>query len=226
MSIHAGEVTEIQLDSGGNLTAWISCPPHATPAPGQYVTTVGGDSVLPVPLFLAKRSDNGFLAAPPIPSNWTPGTGLQLRGPLGKGFQIPAQAQRLAFVAVGSTCARLLPLAHQALQDDRSVALFTDAPLPPIPLALEAHPLSALPEFTSWADFLAVDLPMKALPRLREIFGLALEGYLPCQGQALVLAPMPCGTLADCGVCALRVRGTWKLACNEGPVFNLNDLEW
>lgn len=226
MSIHAGEVTEIQLDSGGNLVAWISCPPQVIPAPGQYVITVGGDSVLPASLFSGKRSDNGFLAAPPVPSNWTPGTEVQLRGPLGKGFQLPAQAQRLAFAAMDSTSARLLPLAHQALKDNRSVALFTDAPLPPIPLALEVHPLSALPEFISWADFLAVDLPVQALPRLRETFGLSPEGYLPCLGQALVLAQMPCGTLADCGVCALKVRGTWKLACKEGPVFKLNDLEW
>jgi len=226
MRVHTGEVTEIQLDSAGNLAAWISCPPQAIPAPGQYVTTIGGDSVLPAPLFLAKRSHNGFLTAPPVAPYWTPGTRLQLRGPLGKGFQIPAYAHRLAFVAMGGTSARLMPLTHQALQDDRSVALFTDAPLPPIPLALEAHPLSALPEFISWADFLAFDLPMQALPRLRETIGLSPQGYLPCQGQALVLAPMPCGALADCGVCALQVRGNWKLACKEGPVFNLNDLDW
>jgi hypothetical protein len=226
MSLHTGEVTEIQLDSSGNMAAWITCPPQAIPAPGQYIITAGGDTVLPTPLFSGKHSINGFLAAPPVPSHWVPGTGLQLRGPLGNGFQIPSHAQRLAFVAVEGTSARLLPLAHQALGDNRSVALFTDAPLPPIPLALEVHPLSALPEFISWADFLAVDLPMQALPRLRQVFCLSPEERLPCQGQALVLAPMPCGTLADCGVCALKVRGTWELACKEGPVFNLNELDW
>jgi hypothetical protein len=132
----------------------------------------------------------------------------------------------LAFVTLEGTSARLLPLAHQALADNRSAALFTDAPLPPIPLALEAHPLNALPEFISWADYLAVDLPMQALPRLRQVFCLSPEEHFPCQGQVLVLAPMPCGTLADCGVCALKVRGTWKLACKDGPVFKLDELDW
>jgi hypothetical protein len=181
---------------------------------------------LPIPLFLGKRADNGFLTAPPVPSVWTPGTQLQLRGPLGKGFQIPTNSLKLAFVAMDTSSARLLPLAYQTLQEKRSVALFTDAPLPALPLALEAHPLNALNEFISWADFLVIDLPIQAIPRLRHTFGLAPQEYLPCQGQVLVLAPMPCGTLADCGVCALKVRNTWQLVCQDGPVFNLNDLEW
>jgi hypothetical protein len=226
MRVHSGEITEIQLDSGGDLAAWIACPPEAIPDPGQYLISVGDESILPIPLFPAKRADHGFLTAPTIPPDWVPGTSLQLRGPIGKGFQIPSHVQRLAFVAMDGTSARLLPLVYQALQEDRSVALFTDAPLPSLPLALEAHPLSVLPEFISWADFLAVDLPMQALPHLRQTFSLASQEYLPCPGQALILAPMPCGTLADCGVCALQVRNTWKLVCKDGPVFNLNDLEW
>ena len=71
-----------------------------------------------------------------------------------------------------------------------------------------------------------VDLDLETLSRLRELLGLDSESQLSCQCQALVSTPMPCGTLADCGVCALLVRKTWKLACKDGPVFNLNDLEW
>ena len=226
MRLHSGEITEIQLDRSGNLVAWVSCPPEAIPEPGQYLLSIDSASVLPIPLFLSKRADNGFLTAPPVPSVWVPGTRLQLHSPLGRGFQIPANSLKLAFVAMDGTSARLLPLAHQALREARAVALFTDTPLPALPLAIEAHPLNALPEFMSWADFLAVDLPMQALPRLRQTFGLAPQEHLLCQGQALVLASMPCGTLAECGVCALKVRNTWQLACKDGPVFNLKDLEW
>ena len=226
MRLHSGQVTEIQLDSSGKLAAWISCPQEAIPGPGQYLMAMDNDSILPTPLFLGTRVDNGFLTAPSIPTGWAPGTRLQLRGPLGKGFHIPTSALKLAFVALTDTSARLLSLIRPALNEDRSVALFTDTPLPPIPSDLEAHPLETLPEFISWADFLAVDLSIQDLPRLRQTFGLTPQEYLTCRGQALVLAPMPCGTLADCGVCALKVRNTWKLVCKDGPVFNLKDLEW
>jgi NAD(P)H-flavin reductase len=40
----------------------------------------------------------------------------------------------------------------------------------------------------------------------------------------LVVAPMPCGGLAECGVCAVTTRRGWKLACKDGPVFDLGEL--
>jgi len=226
MGVHSGQITELRLDNAGNQAAWISCPSEAIPEPGQYLVADDGDAVVPVNLFLSKRYSNGFLAAPPVPPHWTPGTRLRLRGPLGHGFHIPANAHRFALISVTSTSAYLLPLVVQALSADRSVALFTDDSLPPVPLALEVHPLSVLPEFISWADFLAVVLPVEDLPHLRALFGLTPQDQLSCHAQVLVLLPMPCATLAECGVCAIPFRRIWKLACKDGPVFNLNDLEW
>jgi len=49
-------------------------------------------------------------------------------------------------------------------------------------------------------------------------------GALPCPAQALVHQIMPCGALAGCGACAVETRLGWKLACNDGPVFDLIDL--
>jgi hypothetical protein len=226
MGVYSGQITELQLDNAGNQTAWISCPPEAIPDPGQYLVADDSNAVVPANLFLSKRSSNGFLVAPPVPPHWTPGTRLRLRGPLGHGFHIPANARRLALITMTSTSAYLLPLVDQALSADRSVALFTDDPLPPVPLALEVHPLSVLPEFISWADFLAGVLTLEDLPHLRAVFGLAPQDQIPCHAQALVLQPMPCAALAECGVCAIPLRRTWKLACKDGPVFNLNDLDW
>jgi len=37
--------------------------------------------------------------------------------------------------------------------------------------------------------------------------------------------PMPCGGLGDCGLCAVDLKRGWKLACKDGPVFDLNELE-
>jgi NAD(P)H-flavin reductase len=42
----------------------------------------------------------------------------------------------------------------------------------------------------------------------------------------LILAPMPCAGLAECGACAVPARSGWKLACLDGPVFDLRALDW
>jgi NAD(P)H-flavin reductase len=40
------------------------------------------------------------------------------------------------------------------------------------------------------------------------------------------MAAMPCSGLADCGVCAVPARRGYKLACKDGPVFDLDELDW
>ena len=35
---------------------------------------------------------------------------------------------------------------------------------------------------------------------------------------------MPCGGAAECGICAVPFGRGWKLACKDGPVFELNPL--
>jgi NAD(P)H-flavin reductase len=229
MRVFEGRIIEISSDRAGQAAAWVACPRKAVPDPGQYLqawSPTDVDAPLGTPLFPGQSSNQGFLAVAPIPPAWEPGTELYLRGPLGHGFRMPGAARRLALAAVGGSAARLLPLAHQGLQGEAAVALFTDAPLPALPTAMEAYPLSALPESLAWADFLALDLPVERLASLRGNLGLKPGERLPGPAQALVAAAMPCAGLAECGACAVPARRAWKLACRDGPVFDLNDLDW
>ena len=229
MRTYDGRVAEMQLDPAGETSAWIACPPEAVPGPGQYLlawSPADMDATLAAPLFPAQYNPGGFLAAAPIPAFWEPSTALALRGPLGRGFDPPLTARRLALAALGESAARLLPLIPAALGMDAALALFADCPLPLLPSDIEVYPLEALPESLSWADFLALDLNLATLTEVREVLGLEMGQGLPCPAQALVLAPMPCGGAAECGVCAVPAHRSWRLACVEGPVFDLNELMW
>jgi hypothetical protein len=226
-----GVMTETQL-LAGERAGWIACPLEYAPAPGQYLLGCARtvDEALAVPLFAsglaAARDEAGFLAAPPLPPAWLPGQILSLRGPLGRGFHLPGGVRRVALAALGDSFARLLPLARLALEQDAAVTLLGDCALPALPASLEAYPFAALAEALTWADYLALDLPLEALPDLRERLGLAPYAALPCQAQALLFTPMPCGGLAECGVCAAPARRGWKLACKDGPVFDLDEVDW
>jgi dihydroorotate dehydrogenase electron transfer subunit len=181
-------------------------------------------SVLPVNLFTSEVLDDGFLASPPVPFNWVPGKQLRLRGPLGRGFSIPEGVRRIALVAMGNTAARLRPVVNLSIRRDIAVAMFTDQALASLPALVEVNPLSALTDALAWADYLIVDVLLEQLSHLRAALGLSGDALPPCPGQALVLAPMPCAGLADCGVCALPAQRGWKLLCKEGPVVDLNGL--
>jgi ferredoxin len=54
--------------------------------------------------------------------------------------------------------------------------------------------------------------------------GKGYPGAAGCEGQMLIHTPVPCGGMADCGICAVTLRSGWKLACKEGPVFDWKAL--
>lgn len=222
-------VAEIFLD-GGEPAARIACEANLIPAPGRYLLAhaVGSDSALAAALFCSRALADGFLAAPPIPAallpnqglRWTPGTRLWLRGPLGRGFTLPAAARRIALVALDSTPARLLGLIGPAMKQQAAIVLLCEVPPADLPLAVEVQPLSGLGDAQAWADYLAIDLARESLPELKRIRGAAtVHG-----AQALVRTPVPCGGLAECAICTVEARQGRRLACKDGPVFEISEL--
>ncbi len=223
MRNYPGRVAEVKLHLG-EASALIACPGEVVPAAGQYLLASHQGAIQAIPLFLAERWRKGFLAAAPYPGSWAPGTELSLYGPMGRGFHPPADMQRLALIALGDTNARLLPLASASRSDRYNVTLFSDAPLAELPPDLEAFPLHDLQDSFSWADFIVIDTPIENLEDLAEYFSDNVQGLAAKRGQVLVQASMPCSSLGECGVCAVKVTRSWKLTCKDGPVFDLQDL--
>jgi dihydroorotate dehydrogenase electron transfer subunit len=150
---------------------------------------------------------------------------LSLRGPLGRGFQMPPNTRRLALASLDDHPQRLLPLAHQALAQRASVVLYANSATRGLPEEVEVLPPDLLPEAQSWADFMALDARSFSLGGLRERLGLQAHQRPSCTTQVLVITAMPCSGIAECGVCAVTTRNGWALACVDGPVFDFNQLE-
>ena len=221
----AGELSELYLENG--LTGGrILCPHHLIPESGQYLLAhdIASNDPLPAPVFNAGSAPGGFLVAPPIPQTWQPGISLSLRGPLGRGFSLPRSAKRVALAPLGKISARLKPLLVAALEQNASVVLVSDLDLSDLPAEIEIQPVSALAEVAYWADYLAIDTPRENLPGLNEKIGLGEQANVNLEAQVLVFTPLPCGGMANCGVCSVTLRHGWKMACKNGPVFDLKEL--
>jgi dihydroorotate dehydrogenase electron transfer subunit len=237
MQMDTGKISLIQIEPDGNRIAQIRCSPRLLPPPGGYVLAHNPDEPdtplghvlfqvgLPGDMGDASGFDTFSLGS--IPKSWHPGTSLVLRGPLGKGFQLPPALRCLALIALGETAERLLPLIPIALEMKADIAIFSNTLLPPLPPIIEIRSLHAVPEAIEWADFVAIDLPLENIALLRNDFHLDQPAYLPCPAQVLVSTAMPCAGVAECGVCALpRRKKGYAFACKDGPVFNLNELRW
>lgn len=227
-----GQILELILEDGQRYIH-IACPANLVPSPGQYLLAGDGSDVpLPFPLFYTDSAPRGFIAAAPVLNLWNPGLDLRLRGPLGRGFTMPFAARKIGLIAFEASVARLKGLIRPALKQDAAIVLVCDSNLENLPDDVEVQPMSALNDIVEWADYVACDIPRENLQQVREqlteIHKLMIGKARVEQGrnaaQVLIYTPVPCGGVADCGVCAVILRSGWKLACKDGPVFDWNDL--
>ena len=74
-----------------------------------------------------------------------------------------------------------------------------------------------------WADCVCIAGDPATYPALAEAVRETRLGPPPRFAQALVAPPVACGVGA-CRGCAVPVERGFKLACTDGPVFDLLDL--
>jgi NAD(P)H-flavin reductase len=224
MSTGKGQIVELILEDGHRYVR-VACPPNLIPISGQYLlASDGSDSPLPVPLFYTDSAAQGFVAAAPVSSAWIPGLALNLRGPLGRGFSLPSAARRVGLVAFDDSPARLKGLIRQALRQDAAVVLVSSSAPDNLPDDVEVQPLSVLNDILAWADYAAFDIARENLPQLRERLGKLNQLAAGMGAQVLIRTAIPCGGIAECGVCAVTLGSEWKLACKDGPVFDWRDF--
>jgi dihydroorotate dehydrogenase electron transfer subunit len=219
-----GQVVELTLENGLRH-ARISCSANLIPSPGQYLlASDASDSPLPVPIFYTNSAPQGFIAAAPLPDSWNPGHEIYLRGPLGRGFTLPLSARKVGLVAFDDAPSRLGGLIALALKQEAAVVLVCDFAIDTLPDDVEVQPMSALIEILEWADYLAFDVARENLSGLRESLGSMKQAWAWKEAQVLIRTPMPCGGVADCGICAVTLKPGWKMACKDGPVFDLDEI--
>ncbi len=224
MQTGTGQVLELILEEECRHVR-VVCPSSLIPSPGQYLlASDGSDAPLPVPLFHTDSAPEGFIGAGPVPDAWYPNLELYLRGPLGRGFALPSSARKVGLVAFDDSHARLKGLIRPALKQEAAVVLVCNSMPEYLPVDVEVQPLSALPEIAEWADYLACDVGRENLNHLKERLGKLNQRSAGKEAQVLIRTPVPCGGLADCGICAVSLKSDWKLACKEGPVFNWNEV--
>jgi len=218
-----GQVVELILE-GGFRYARISCPAKLIPSPGQYLLagTASSSDLLPVSLFSTESTPESFTAS--APEMWTPGTEVYLRGPLGRGFILPVSVRKVALIAFDVSPARLRGLIQPALKQGAAVVLVCETSEDNLPDAVEVQPLSALNDVFAWADYVAFDISRENLFEIRESLIGVDQMSLKAEAQVLVHTPMPCGGVAECGVCTVTTKSNGKLACKDGPVFDLREI--
>jgi NAD(P)H-flavin reductase len=211
-------------------------------SPGRFALADLGDC-LRTPLFPAILEGETFwIFVPPDhpAAALRSGISIDLIGPLGRGFEVNTAARHLLLVADAIRLPVLLPLA-QTWEASAALVLWapTVAQLYPIhhlPASLEVHIITAdgsaghegsvldlFPDLVRWADCVCVACDAGVYLAMAEVVREVRIKPVKRFAQALIVPPMICGVGA-CQGCAVAVAGGFRLACTDGPVFDLLEL--
>ncbi len=210
-------------------TCALQCPADLNYQPGQYFLATGADQLepLPVVLFPVAKEKSVLIIERPASDAWRVGTALNLRGPLGRGFQVPPGVRRIALVDCRSENRPAALFEHWApafLERGGELAYYSDFPPSGLPTDVEGLPLEQAGEAWKWAEYLAADVDFGSLGRLLKILRPGHDTRLPDKAEVLIRTSMVCGGLAECGLCVVKTVKGFRLACKDGPVFQMNDL--
>ncbi len=237
----------------GVYLIWLESPRIAAVAkPGQFVMVrcgEGDELPLPRPLSIHQRDGDRIALLFAVVGKGTEwlsqrkaGGNIDLFGPLGNGFSIQSRAKNLLLVAGGMGLAPLCFLAQQAVRETRSVTvllgaatgpLYTECPENLLPSGIKlvaatedgtvgyhGRVTDLIPEHVNQADqvFACGPLPMyKAMGQMPELkdkpVQISLEVGMGC-GRGL------------CYGCTIKTKQGLKKVCQDGPVFNLDDILW
>ena len=229
---------------------WLESPQIASEAkPGQFVMVrCGEETVLRRPLSIHQVADATKIAflftvvgkGTYWLSQRQAGDSIDLLGPLGNGFAIRPGSHNLLLVAGGIGIAPLCFLAQEALYQEHSVTLLLGAPtanqlysshfLPP-----EAELIVATEDGTTGKKGIITDLLPDFIDRADQIFACgptSMYRAIASQSQHL-LKPvqislevrMGCGR-GVCYGCTVKTKNGLKHVCQDGPVFDLDNILW
>ncbi|MBI3361525.1 MAG: hypothetical protein HY023_10485 [Chloroflexi bacterium] len=230
-------IVRLNALANGHVLAAVAGPLPGGHAAGQFYLALPAERnqsarhYLRLPLFLESFGPDGMtIELPPDLTYLSPGDELDLIGPCGRGLILPERARNVLLIAGPAGPARLRPIADSALARRASIVLYSETPqsLDGLSPEIEARFGPAhLSEAVGWADAIYADLERSALSDLqRRLRDGAANGEWPTLPLAFALLkpPMPCGVGA-CLACAVFTSHGWKLACADGPFFDLLDLE-
>lgn len=224
--------------------------------PGQFLTIRCGDATSPLlrrPFGFHRINNSGFQVLYEVVGKGTrllselkPGNKVDVLGPLGNGFAIPDKPRDVVIVAGGIGVAPLVALAESLVKkrhkriytiigakdkksllcerDFRDLGIETLVATDDGSCGRKCFATQILEDlFSEKGSFLPVIFGCGPEAMLERVVAIArkrkVKSYASLEGN------IACGVGACLG-CAIETKSGYKLVCEDGPVFDLNEVVW
>ena len=203
------------------------------PYPILSVDTNSGEITV---LAVTEDGDDSAITSTPTGLEWA------VRGPLGQPVRIDPAAQHVAFIAQGDGIGALIAVMRETAARGVRVTLMAGAenawqlyPSRLLPegvremtatddgsAGIRAPVTHLLPQVQDEADLLVASGPAKLYADLAR---MRADGLLTIPTTVMVLPRLGCRD-GKCGECAVQMTDGPRLACMDGPAFDLDEVGW
>jgi dihydroorotate dehydrogenase electron transfer subunit len=220
------------------------------------MVSCGGDMVVPRPLSIHRIDGNRLALLFSVVGKGTAwlsqrkkGEALNIFGPLGNGFYIMPDTKNLLLVAGGIGIAPLCLLVDTALKAGKTVMLINGAPTADclLPISInqglfdagvspaKINVVNATEDGSEGFKGLATDLIPAYLDGIDQIFACGPADMYRTMSRMPELKDRPAQIsleiMMGCGVgvcygCTIHTKNGPKQVCKDGPVFELEEIEW
>ena len=247
---------------------WIEAPDMAAIAkPGQFITVRCGDFMLRRPFSIHQVGSSGVIASEAKQSQiailfkvagkgtlWLSqqeaGQRIDILGPLGKGFAIAPESEKLLLVAGGIGIAPLVFLMQQASSQHEVILIHgartagqlfpNECQLPAISrervrfitvtedgsAGQKGKAADVLPDHLDWADQVYACGPVDMYRAMAQMSLPAKRSNLKLKScQVSLEVRMGCG-FGACYCCTIDTKKGLQQVCRDGPVFELDEVIW
>ncbi len=173
------------------------------------------------PIYFTLHLDEIYFMEPNY-SNWEIGDNLIVKGPIGTGFSIKSNFQNLLCISVDQSHGGLNPLIDHCVNIGKNVAYMVDDINLALPNSVEIVLPEMLNENLLWADCIVIEIERDNLEKNQEILKKILDTDIPT--EILIYCPILCSGDSQCMVCSVKTKKGWIQTCQQGTVFNLNEL--
>jgi dihydroorotate dehydrogenase electron transfer subunit len=229
----------------GVYLMWLESPEIASAAkPGQFIMVrCGEESILPRPISIHQIDEDRVALLVSVVGKGTEfisecitGEQIELFGPLGNGFTVDPASDKLLIVTGGIGIAPLYFMVEDSLKRGKHVKLMYGTAnseryeiSETIDLVSATENGSAgyhgmitdlIPEYIDWADQVFACGPVamyKAMAQMPELKDKPVQVSLEVR--------MGCGR-GICYGCTIKTVNGLKRVCEDGPVFNLDEVIW
>ncbi len=192
--------------------------------PGQsYILYSQQDDLFIHHLVVCKIEQENIWLCGDISEKWKIGEALNIRGPIGLGFDLDPLAKNIVLASFGEVQGALLPLITQGLRNQLNISYALTNPWSSFPVEIELLAIHELGEVLSWADCCYFEISWQNMIKYKEL--LQSFEIFKNKIQILIRTPVLCYGQSECMICSIKTKHGLIKTCKQGNVFWLGDLE-